>query len=166
MRYRDCPTVEASEFVSTSPEAAWALVTDITFPVQFSSELRNVEWLGQYHCVEVGARFRGHSTHDALGDWSTECEIVEVEDKRRWVWNVLFGAEVSATWGFEVDPARGGVLLRQWARMGPGRSGLSYAIDELPDKEARIIARRLNEWKTGIEANLAGARKIFQPGSK
>ena len=63
-----------------------------------------------------------------------------------------------ATWGFEVDPGRGSVTVRQWARMGPARSGLSVAIDAMPDKEGRIVARRLVQWRDAMAANLAAVR--------
>ena len=39
------------------------------------------------------------------------------------------------------DP--GGTLLRQWVQMGPGRSGLSVAIDRMPEKEQKIVFVRL-----------------------
>ena len=109
------------------------------------------------HRVRVGARFRGHNHHDALGTWETECEVVEVRrdgDIRRWVWNVLAGEGVGSTWAFEVEPTRDGVLIRQWGRMGPAPSGLSVAIEARPELEGRIVARRLSEWEQGMRANL------------
>lgn len=116
-----------------------------------------MEWLEGFDGVEVGARFRGRSGHDALGNWETVCEVVEVEsaqDHRRWVWNVIGSDGVLATWGFEVEPASDGVLIRQWGRMGPGPSGLTVGIAAQPDKEARIVARRLSEWQKNMQANL------------
>ena len=38
--------------------------------------------------------------------------------------------------------------------MGPGPSGLSVGIAAQPDKEARIVARRLSEWQHNMQANL------------
>ena len=99
-------------------------------------------------------RFRGRNKHQAFGDWETVCEVVEVDDQRRWVWNVIGPDGVGATWGFEVEPASDGVLIRQWGRMGPGPSGLTPAILAQPDKEARIVTRRLAEWQQNMQANL------------
>ena len=154
MRYRDQPTIEVTQRVRCDVATAWALVTDIGLPARCSSELRAVEWLDDADRVEVGARFRGRSRHEALGDWATVCEIVEVEDERRWVWNVVGPQGASATWAFEVEPASDGVLIRQWARMGPEPSGLSVAIAATPEKEGRIVARRLLEWQQNMQANL------------
>ncbi len=157
MRYRDQPTVEVTARVRCDVPTAWRLVTDIGLPAKCSPELQAVEWLGDADRVRVGARFRGHNHNDALGTWDADCEIVEVDDDgdvRRWVWNVLVRDGVGATWAFEVEPASDGVLIRQWARMGPAPSGLSLAIEARPELEARIVARRLADWGKGMRANL------------
>ncbi len=154
MRYRDQPTIEVTQRVPCDVRTAWNVVTDIGLPARCSSELETVEWLGDADGVKVGARFRGRNKHEAFGDWSTVCEVVEVEEERRWVYNVVGPDGVSATWAFEVEPASDGVLIRQWARMGPGPSGLTPAITAQPAKEARIVARRLAEWRRNMQANL------------
>ena len=158
MRYRDQPTIEVTQRVRCDVATLWKHVTDITLPAQCSSELESVEWLDGSGGVEVGARFRGRSKHDAFGNWETVCEVIEVEDQRRWVWNVIGLDGVGATWGFEVEPTSDGALVRQWGRMGPGPSGLTPAIVAQPDKEARIVARRLTEWGQNMQANLEWIR--------
>lgn len=154
MRYRDQPTVEVTQLVACDVATAWGHVTDITLSARCSTELQSVEWLDGADGVRVGARFRGRSHHDALGTWETVCEVSEVEDERRWVYNVIGPEGVSASWGFEVEATSRGTLIRQWARMGPGPSGLSFGIAAQPDKEARIVSRRLSEWQQGMQANL------------
>jgi hypothetical protein len=158
MRYRDLPTVEVTQRVRCDLPTAWALVTDINLPARCSSEVEAVEWLDGASRVEVGARFRGTNKHQAFGDWSTVCEVAEVEDECRWVYNVIGPDGVSATWAFEVEPTSDGVLVRQWGRMGPGPSGLTPAIVAMPEKEARIVANRLAEWQKNMAANLEFVR--------
>lgn len=165
MLFRDAPTVEVSVRVAAPPEAVWALVTDIGVPARFSVELQSAHWLDGAARPVVGARFRGHSAHPALGEWSTVSEVVEVQEGRRWVWQVQGpGDGPTATWAFEVDPGRGAVTLRQWARMGPGPSGLTPAIAAAPEREARIVAHRLEEWRAGMSANLEGIRSLLERG--
>ncbi|WCO68148.1 SRPBCC family protein [Iamia majanohamensis] len=164
MRYRDQPTVQVEERLRGDPEHIWALVTDIDLPARSSPELQRVEWLDGADGVVVGARFRGHNQNPDLGEWTTESEVVEVEPGRRWVWAVEGPEGTMATWGFEVDPGREAVTVRQFARMGPARSGLSIAIDAMPDKESRIVSHRLAQWREAMEANLAGLRVLVEGG--
>jgi hypothetical protein len=89
--------------------------------------------------------FLGRSSHDAFGDWKTVCEVVEVEDQRRWGLERHRPRRCRRDVRFEVEPAGDGVLIRQWGRMGPGPSGLTPAILAQPDKEAREIVRWLSE---------------------
>ena len=162
MRYRDCPTMECSVRVAADPEQVWALITDINLPARFSPELQSAEWLDGATGVAVGNRFRGHNKHEAMGEWTTESLVSEMEEGRRWVWQVLNHAgEVSASWGFEVEPGRDATVIRQWAKMGPGPSGLAGAITAMPDKEGRIVARRLEEWQAGMTANLEGIQRLL-----
>jgi uncharacterized protein YndB with AHSA1/START domain len=162
MRYRDQPTVEVEERIAGDPALIWELVTDIGLPPRFSGELQSTEWMDGATGVEVGCRFRGTNRNPALGEWTTECTVVEVEPGERWVWQVRSGEQRMATWGFEVDPGRDAVTVRQWARMGPDPSGLNVAIDAMPDKEGRIIARRMAEWRTNMAANLAGIKALVE----
>jgi hypothetical protein len=164
MRYRDQPTVEVTQRVRCDVATAWELVTDIGLPARCSSELQAVDWLDGASAVEVGARFRGRNKHEAM-EWSTVCEVTEVEavgDQRRWVYNVTGPESVVATWGFEVEPAGDGVLIRQWARMGPGPSGLTPAIVAQPEKEARIVSGRLAEWQQNMQSNLEWIRSAAE----
>lgn len=162
MRYRDQPTVEVEQRVVGDPAVIWELVTDINLPARFSQELQSVEWLDGATGVEVGNRFRGHNLNPALGEWSTECTVVEFEPGSRWTWQVTAGDNLMATWGFEVDPGRDAVTVRQWARLGPDPSGLSIAIAAMPEKESRIVSRRMSEWRTNMEANLAGIKAAVE----
>lgn len=158
MRYRDCPTVEVSERIAVDPATAWAAVTDIGLPLRFSTELQAVAWLDGATEAVVGARFEGTNRNEHLGEWTTTCTVAEVDPPHRWTWEVSAGGEAWSTWGFEVDPVRDGVVVRQWLRMGPGRSGLNIAIDAMPDREGRIIEVRLAEHRAAMAANLAGLR--------
>jgi len=157
MRLRDNPTVEVSRKVACSPERAWELVTDITLPTRVDGELQRVEWLDGASEVAPGARFRGYNENAELGQWQTDATIVDVEDGRRWVWSVgPADAEPWAYWGFEVDPARDGSIVRQWAKIGDGDSPFAGFVAAAPDKEARIIEGRLAVWRAGMESNLDG----------
>ncbi len=121
-----------------------------------------MEWVGEESGLAVGHRFLGTNRNAMLGEWTTECEVVEVDAGRRWVWEVENrDGSPSATWGFEVEPTSTGALVRLWARMGPGPSGLTAPILAMPAKEARIVAGRIEEWRAGMTATLAGIEELL-----
>lgn len=160
MRYADGPTTEATARVAAPPRAVWALVTDPQFLVEVSTEMQRAEWADGDR-PGLGARLRGEHHHEAIGRWSTVSTVTAWEPGRVFEWTVEDGAECGGTavWRFELTPDGDGTVLRQWARMGPGPSGLTAAIERWPDKEERIVEGRLREWRAGMERNLDAVRE-------
>ncbi|MEZ5210315.1 MULTISPECIES: SRPBCC family protein [unclassified Gordonia (in: high G+C Gram-positive bacteria)] len=162
MRLRDNPTVEVTRRLPCPPERAWELVTDIELPVRAAGELQEVQWLDGASSVAVGARFGGRNANDDLGEWHTVSTVTEVDPGRRWVWSVgPEAAEPWAYWGFEVEPARDGSLVRQWAKIGDGESPLAGFVARMPEKEGRIVEQRLGVWRHGMESNLDHLAALF-----
>jgi uncharacterized protein YndB with AHSA1/START domain len=161
-RYADKPTVEVPIEIDASPERVWAIVSDIEVMPGASPELQAVEWLDGRSGPGLGARFAGHNRHEAFGQWSTTSVIVEYDPPRAFAWAVGDPEEPSATWRFILEPRDGGTLLRQWVQMGPGRSGLSFAIDQMPDKEQKIVFVRLREFEANMEATLAAIKRLAE----
>ncbi|OXM72685.1 MULTISPECIES: SRPBCC family protein [Amycolatopsis] len=158
-RYADTPTVEVRTWIDAPPERVWALVSDIGLMPEMSDELQSVDWLDGATGPAPGARFVGRSKHEAFGEWVTTSEIVEFEPGRVFAWAVGDPDEPSATWRFRVEPRDGGTELSQWMRLGPGRSGLSVAIDRMPDKEQKIVFVRLREFERNMTATLECLKK-------
>ncbi len=153
-RYADKPTVESGVHIAASPEEVWAMVADPELMPSLSEEVYAVEWLDGVTSASLGARFVGRSRHPALGEWSTTCYIVEFEPNRVFAWAVEDATYPTATWRFTLKPDWSGTHLTQWVQMGPARSGLSLAIDRMPEKEQKIVFVRLREFEQGIERNL------------
>ncbi|HEX5407544.1 MAG TPA: SRPBCC family protein [Pseudonocardiaceae bacterium] len=162
MRYAECPTTDVESYIDARPERVWELVTDIRLIAEVSTELTRVEWQDEAGCAAVGARFVGHNFHQAMGEWQTTSFVIECERPRVFAWAVSDVANPSSIWRFTLRPDGTGTVLTQWAQMGPGRSGLNYAIDAMPDKEERIVARRLSEFRTGMTANLARIKELSE----
>ena len=162
-RYADIPTVEVSIGIDAPPERVWEVASDIETMPRTSPELRSVEWLDGRTGPCLGARFVGHSRHEAFGEWSTTSHLVEYEPPRVFAWAVEDIEHPSAVWRFTLTPQEdGGTLLHQWMQMGPGRSGLSYAIDRMPEKEQSIVFVRLREFETNIGRTLAAIKELAE----
>lgn len=158
-RYADKPTVGVKTWIGAAPERVWALVSDVAQMPNMSEELQSVEWLDEAVGPAVGARFVGRSKHAALGEWQTTSTVVEYEPRRVFAWAVEDPADPSAVWRFRLTPKDGGTELSQWMQLGPGRSGLSFAIDAMPDKEQKIVFVRMREFERGMTATLEQIKK-------
>lgn len=165
-RYADKPTVEVPIWIATPPERVWELVADIELMPRMSSELQSVEWLDGRTGPALGARFVGRSKHEALGEWATTSHVVQYAPPRVFAWAVEDPEHPAAIWRFTCEPQDGGTLLRQWMQLGPGRSGLSLAIDRMPEKEQKIVFVRMREFETSIAATLEEIKKLAEDTGK
>jgi Polyketide cyclase / dehydrase and lipid transport len=155
VKYAEGPTAEVHVLVDAPPAVVWALVSDISTPVRFSAELQEARWLD-------AERFVGRSHHPATGDWETTCTVVTREPEREFGWVVGDPAHPSAAWCFTLESAGTGTVLRQWMRMGPAPSGLTPAIQAHPDKEDRIVARRVDEHRTNMQRTVDGIKQLAE----
>ncbi|ETA66494.1 SRPBCC family protein [Haloechinothrix halophila] len=175
MRYADAPEAHVECRVQASPSRVWSLVSDIELPVRFSPELQRVEWTGDATGPALGATFIGHNRNQILGEWRTLSRVVELVPERVFAWAVfdadgVFGGSAAkpdapaATWRFELAPDGDGdaTLLRQSARLGPGPSGLTLAIDRAPDREEAIVAYRVDDLHNGMRTTLDGIKALAE----
>ncbi|WP_375498601.1 SRPBCC family protein [uncultured Jatrophihabitans sp.] len=158
-RYADRPTVQVQTRISAPPDQVWPLVCDPLLMATFSDEVQTVEWVDGSGPATVGTRFRGHNKHRSIGEWTTTSTVIECEPPRVFAWAVEDPAEPTATWRFILEPDGDATVLTQWVQMGPARSGLSLAIDAMPDKEQKIVFGRLREFELGMQANLAAIKQ-------
>ena len=163
-RYADTPTVEASTWIDADPERVWSLVSDIKLMPTLSNELQSVQWAEGAVGPRVGARFVGHNEHQAFGQWSTTSQIVACDEPREFAWAVGEPDNPAATWRFRLTPRDGGTSLNYWMQMGPARSGLSVAIEAMPDKEQKIVFVRLREFEAAIGKTLAAIKRLAEHG--
>ena len=161
MRYADGPTVEAEVLIAAPVERVWEIVTDIHMPARFSSELQETTWLEGATQAAPGARFQGRNQHPAAGEWETTCTVNVFEPGQAFGW-VVNAEDPAAEWRFDLEPTGDHVRLRQSTRLGPGFSGLSMAIAARPDKEERIIERRLEEHRANMLATLEGVKALAE----
>lgn len=178
MRYTDRPSTYREVRIAADPSRVWEVVTDVEAMTRWSPELVRVEWQDGADGPTPGARYFGYNRNPIVGEWRTLSHITEAVPEHTLTWCVLdpdgrYGkasedpADRLATWSFTLAPApEGGTVLRQSVTIGPGRSGLSAYIDRAPDQEEAIIAYRLKEIGTGMEATLAGIKEAAERRSQ
>jgi hypothetical protein len=160
LRYADGPATEVTAVVIAPIEVVWALVTDIELPARFSAEFLGATWLDEG--PRLSARFRGRNQHPAIGQWETTSYVCTYDPPRAFGWHVSDPDHPSSSWWFELGRRPDGVHVRYGARIGPAPSGLSIAIAAMPEKEERIIARRLSEFEQNMRATLQGIKELAE----
>ena len=161
-RYADKPTVEVRTWIGASPARVWELVSDIGLMPAMSSELQLVAWLDGAAGPAAGARFAARNRHEALGEWGSTSQVVEFEPGQVFGWAVGDPADPAALWRFRLEPRDGGTELSQWVQLGPGRSGLSLAIEQMPDKEQKIVFVRMREFERNMTFTLDRVKALAE----
>ena len=158
-RYADQPEVEVEAFVAAPPERVWPLLDPARMPPT-STELQSVEWIDGASGPAEGARFLGRNAHPSLGEWSATGTVVTCEPGAALAWEMDSTDEgvPSSRWTLRCVPEGDGTRVHQQVRLGPGRSGLSQAIESMPDKEQKIVFVRLREFEGAMTRTLEAIR--------
>jgi hypothetical protein len=155
LRLADEPGTWVETEVDAPPADVWALVTDIELPARFSNEFLGATWVGDGPAA--GASFVGRSHHPAIGEWETPAFVEVYDEGRSFGWATVDPANPGARWRFDLEPLDGGrTRLRFSVSLGPGPSGISIAIDAMPEKEPRILQRRLAEHHANMTRTVDG----------
>lgn len=163
VRHADQPTFEESVRVAAPPERVWPLVSDISFLVDASDELQGVRWAsGEGDVPCVGRTFVGRNSNKYFGEWETTSTITECDEPQTFAWSVGDVDEPNTCWRFTLEPDGDGTVVTQWGRLGYGPSGLHIAIESMPDKEERIVAGRIAEFRAGMRANLDAIKRAAE----
>jgi uncharacterized protein YndB with AHSA1/START domain len=107
--------------MSASPEAVWALVSDITNTGRFSPETFEAEWLEGSAGPAVGARFRGHVRRNGRGPvYWTKCTVTACEPGREFAFAVDGGGGKAVnTWRYVLAPRDGGTDVTESFELSP-----------------------------------------------
>jgi uncharacterized protein YndB with AHSA1/START domain len=155
MKFADGPSVEVDCYVDAPPERVWQVAIDLTRMGEWSSENKGGEWLDGEPAL--GRKFRGVNQREDF-KWETVSVVTQFEAPRVFEWTVGDTDKPAARWRYDLMPEGGGTRLRQSAELGPGPSGLTMAIDRMPDKEERIVANRCEELRRNMTATIEGIK--------
>lgn len=157
MRMSDRPTVEAEIYIATPAARVWDLVTNLELMGQWSPEYQGGVWLDGATGPLVGARFKGRNKRRER-EWESVSTVIAAESGQAFAWAVGNPAHPAATWRFKLTPEGAGTRVRQHVQLGPGPSGLTARIAELPDREEDIIAARSAEHQRNMQITLEGLK--------
>ncbi len=136
--------------MDATPEAVWALVSDVTRIGEFSPETFEAEWLDGATGPAVGARFRGHVKRNEKGPiyWSN-CTVTVCEPLTEFAFDVVAGGKVVNTWGYRLQSTDAGTEVTEffhladtiwtraywfvagWARGRTNRNGMRRTLEAM-----------------------------------
>src|ERR1700681_2222594 len=105
---------EASVTVAASPEAVWAVISDVTRVGQWSGECRGCVWVDGADAPTPGARFRGRNRRGGVR-WSRLNEVTEVDRPHALVWRTVARAPYldSTEWRISLAEEGAGTRVSQ-----------------------------------------------------
>ncbi len=158
----DGPGTVVEVDIKAPTDAVWPMVADISFGAAFSEEFVGARWeADDEHPIEgpaLGARFVGSNVHPAIGEWDVPCFVHRYEHGKEFGWVTSDPENPGARWCFELASIAGATRLRYSLKLGPGPSGISRVIASMPEKEPRIIARRVEEHRGNMQKVVDGIK--------
>lgn len=161
-RHSDGPGTIVEVDIKAPPAVVWPYVTDINFGAETSTEFVGARWADGFDGPALGAQFIGSNTHRAIGQWDVKCFVDQYEPMRSFGWVTSDPGNPGAQWRFELAGIAGATRLRYRVVLGPGPSGISAAIEQMPDKEPRILARRIEEHRVNMQRVLDAIKAAAQ----
>lgn len=160
MKYADGPSTSVEVSIDAPPSVVWPIICDINAPAAFSKEFQGAEWIDDGPAI--GATFEGRNQHKVVGEWTAVCTVTAFEEGQVFEWTIGDLENKAARWRLELEPSGDGSIVRFSAEMGPGRSGLTPAIESMPEREDDIVAMRLSEWTGNMQATVEGYKALAE----
>ena len=137
----------------------WAMVSNPALSAEFSGESLGAEWADGAVGPALGARFIGRNKHKAIGEWEVPCFVHRYVEGKEFGWVTSDPENPGAQWCFEVASIAGSVRLRYSLTLGPGPSGITKAIENMPDREPDILRRRVQEHRANMQRVVDGVKE-------
>ncbi len=150
--------------IDAPTSAVWPFVVDIGFGAAFSEEFVGARWDDGVDGPALGARFIGSNRHPAIGEWEVPCFVHRYVEGREFGWVTSNPDTPGAQWCFRLESIAGATRLRYSVVIGPGPSGISQAIEAMPDKEPRILSRRIDEHRANMTKVAEGIKAAAETG--
>ncbi len=150
-------TYSDSIIIDTTPDALYALVSDVTRTGEWSP-ICAACWWDEDQGPTTGSWFTGRNeTSDRT--WETRSEVVVAEPGKEFAWKV--GGKYSR-WGYTLEATDGGTRLTEsWHFLD---EGIDYFHEKYADEARSQIQNRIDAAHSGIPETLARIKEIAERG--
>lgn len=148
-------TYQESIEIAASPEAVYALVSDIARTGEWSPVCQQC-WWEEGDGPRVGARFTGRNV-TAERTWETTSMVTAAEAGREFAWEVGKGL---VRWGYRMEPVEGRTRLTEsWEFTTAGLEYFASAFGDEAQGRADAATRAAHD---GIPATLEAIKRIAE----
>ncbi|MEN4473207.1 SRPBCC family protein [Mycolicibacterium cosmeticum] len=153
-------TAGAEVGIAASPEAVYALITDLPTLATLAEETHAMEWVSGDAPI-AGAVFKGHNRNGAK-KWTTTCTVTTAEPGRTFAFDVKSTGLPIAHWRYDITTTADGgctVTERTWDRR-PGwfkpLAKLATGVSDRDAANAKHIKATLARLKSRAESGITG----------
>lgn len=149
------PDARVSRDIAASPEAVYAVITDIGRLAELSPENVSNEWHDGFSGAEVGAIWTGQNRNGDK-EWSTQSKVTELVPNEAFIFDCLSRDFVFATWGYRIEATEGGCRVTElFYDLRP-----EVAIER--SKKISGVEDRLAHNKAGMEQTLERLANVVE----
>jgi uncharacterized protein YndB with AHSA1/START domain len=105
--------LEVAHIIAASPEAVYALVTDLPRMGEWSPENTGGRWVTPATGASVGAKFRG-TNKSGKAQWTTIAKVVVADPGREFAFDVTATGMGVARWGYRLESVDGGTRVTEY----------------------------------------------------
>ncbi|MGJ6121280.1 SRPBCC family protein [Mycolicibacterium sp. Y3] len=140
--------------IAASPEAVYALITDLQTMATLAEETHAMEWVTG-NAAAPGAVFKGHN-RNGTKKWTTKCTVTAAEPGRTFAFDVKSTGLPIAHWRYDITATDGGCTVTEqtWDRR-PGwfkpLAGLATGVSDRDTANAEHIKVTLARLKAKAE---------------
>ncbi|MGH8904927.1 MAG: SRPBCC family protein [Egibacteraceae bacterium] len=144
----------ASIVIEASPEAIYAIVSDVTRLGELSPECHRCEWNEGSSEAVVGATFTGHNRLGTY-EWATQCEVIAADPGRVFAFEVFSPQTRYSRWTYELELDGAGTRVTETFEV------LKLA-SVLKDASPEQLAQRQAMLEDGMRQTLTRLKKIAE----
>jgi hypothetical protein len=106
-------TDKASRYIEATPEALYALISDVTRTPEYSPEVVKCTWIKGATGPAVGARFKAINHAGRVPDWPNKPVITVTEPNRAFAFERTEVGGGTIEWRYEFEPQGTGTLVTE-----------------------------------------------------
>jgi uncharacterized protein YndB with AHSA1/START domain len=149
-------TIEVTREIAASPEAVYALISDVTRMGEWSPECTSCAWHEGFDGPAVGSTFDGHN-RNGTQEWTTQGKVITAEPGRAFAFECSMYDFHYATWGYRIEPTETGCRVVEWTSDLRPSTAIEFSrqtsgVDDRTERNLLTMRATLERLAAAVEA--------------